>query len=66
MQGQLTLNFFYFGLYTKDIFLGFMVYIRAKIYCILVYNLGLLVILIFTRSVSAILYGKYNSNIVDI
>ena len=59
--GGITLNFFYFKLYIKDMFLGLAVYIRAKIYYILAYNLALLAILIFTRLVSAILYSRYNN-----
>jgi len=37
---------FYFKLYTKDIFLGLVVYIRIRIYYTLIYNLVLLAILI--------------------
>ena len=59
--GGITLNFFCFGLYIKDIFLGLVVYIRARICYILARNLALLVILISTRLVSAILYSRYNS-----
>ena len=57
----ITLNSFCFKLYVKDIFLGLVVRIRARIYCALVRNLVLLAILISTRLVSAILYSKYNS-----
>ena len=59
--GGITLNSFYFRLYIKNIFLGHMVYIRAKTCYILTRNLVLLAILIFTRLVSAILYSRYNS-----
>jgi len=57
----LTLNSFYIRLYIKDIFLGLAVYVRARTYYALAYNLALLAILIFTRLVSAILYRRYNS-----
>ena len=59
--GGIILNSFYFGLYIKNKFLGLIVYIRAKIYYILACNLVLLIILIFMRLVSAILYNRYNS-----
>ena len=42
-------------------FLSLIVYIKAKIYYILAYNLALLAILIFTQLVIAILYSRYNS-----
>ena len=61
-----TLNFFYFRLYTANIFKGLIVYIRVKTYCALARNLVLLVILISTQSVSAILYNKYNSKYIAI
>ena len=56
-----TLNSFCFGLYVKDIFLGLALRVRVRIYCILAHNLALLIILIFIRLVSAILYSRYNS-----
>ena len=62
----LTLNSFYFRLYAKDAFLGLAVRVRARIYYALARNLALLAILISTRLVSAILYSRYNSNIVNI
>ena len=61
LGGGITLNFFCFGLYIKDIFLGLIIYIRARIYYILTRNLALLAILISTRLVSVILYSRYNS-----
>ena len=42
-------------------FLGFIVYIRAKIYCVLARNSTLLAILISMWLVNAILYSRYNS-----
>jgi len=57
----LTLNSFYFKLYTINIFKGLVVRVRVKTYYILARNLALLAILISTQSVSAILYSKYNS-----
>ena len=57
----LTLNSFYFRLYTKDIFLGLVLYVRVRIYYALARNLALLAILISTWLVSAILYSRYNS-----
>ena len=60
-RGGITLNSFCFKLYIKDIFLGLVVYIRAKICYILICNLVLLAILTFIWLVSAILYNKYNS-----
>ena len=59
--GGITLNSFYFKLYIKNIFLGFVARIKAKTCYILVRNLVLLAILIFTRLVNAILYNRYNS-----
>ena len=62
LKGEgIILNSFYFKLYIKDIFLSLAARVRVKIYYILVYNLALLVILIFIRLVSAILYSRYNS-----
>ena len=55
----LTLNSFYFRLYTKDIFLGLVLYVRVRIYYALARNLALLAILISTWLVSAILYSRY-------
>ena len=60
-RGGITLNSFCFKLYIKDTFLGLIVRVRARIYCILVYNLALLVILISTQLISTILYSKYNN-----
>jgi hypothetical protein len=57
----LTLNSFYFRLYVKDIFLGLVLRVRVRIYCVLARNSVLLAILISTRLVSAILYSRYNS-----
>ena len=59
--GGITLNFFYFKLYIKDVFVGLIVRVRARIYYALAYNLVLLVILISIQLVSAILYNRYNS-----
>ena len=62
----LTLNSFYFRLYTKDIFLGLVLYVRVRIYYALARNLVLLAILISIRLVSAILYSRYNSRYITI
>ena len=55
------LNFFYFKLYTINIFKGLVVYIKVKIYYILACNSVLLIILISIQSVNVILYNKYNN-----
>jgi len=56
-----TLNFFYFRLYAKNIFLGLALYVRVRTCYALARNSALLAILISTRLVSAILYSRYNS-----
>jgi len=48
-------------LYILNILLGLIIYIKAKTYYALACNSILLAILISTRLINAILYGRYNS-----